>query len=258
MARTKQTPRNRPPGYLQQQAAIAFAARNSAANAGIQPLLPLGKMVAGQDSSSSDDDRKTNDDEQEEAPDDEQEETPDDDDKSDENDDDKDDDDENPVDDANKEDDNDDAAKQTDNNNSTKAVLEIINIDNNNDTGKDGLADGSTDGSKGENAESPKSNTEAGHADEEATGILLEIEDSISESCATLPDGGTTEEAEWKVMSARKILAKLYAKDKEYEAKYKTYMNPTAGMIRPCQVGNKLAAKHNQGELYTKRNEIRK
>jgi hypothetical protein len=240
MARTKQTPRNRPSGFVQQQAAIAFAARNSAANAGIRPLLPLGKMVAGQDSSSSDneqkeaqhDDRKTNDDEQEEAPDDEQEEeTPDDDDKSDENDDDKDDDDENPVDDANEEDD--DAAKQTDDDNSAKAVLEIINIDN-------------------------ESNTEAGHADEEAAGILLEIDDSNSESCATLPDGGTTEEAEWKVMTARKILAKLYAKDKKYEAKYKTYMNPTAGMIRPCQVGNKLAAKRNQGELYTKRNEIRK
>jgi hypothetical protein len=59
-------------------------------------------------------------------------------------------------------------------------------------------------------------------------------------------------------MAAQKILAKLYARDPEYEDKYKKYMNPAAGMIRPCQVGNKLAAKRNQGELYNKRTEIRK
>jgi hypothetical protein len=253
MARTKQTPRNRPPGFLQLQAAKAFAALNSAANAGIRPLQPVAKMVAGQDSSSSndeqeeaqDDTRKSNNNKQEEAPDDNK--------KTDE----KDDDNENPVDDANEDDDNADAAKQTDNNNSANAVLEIINIDINNDTGKDGPADSSTDGSEGGNAKSAKSNTEAGHDDKEAAGSLLENEDSDSDLCATQPDGGTTEEAELKVLAARKILAKLYARDPEYEDKYKRYMNPAAGMIRPCQVGNKLA-KRNQGEMYNKRTEIRK
>jgi hypothetical protein len=55
MARTKQTTQNRPPGLIQLQAAKAFAALNSAANAGIQPREPIAKMDAGQDSSSSDD-----------------------------------------------------------------------------------------------------------------------------------------------------------------------------------------------------------
>jgi hypothetical protein len=59
-------------------------------------------------------------------------------------------------------------------------------------------------------------------------------------------------------MAAQKNLTKLYAKNPEYEVKYKRYMNPAAGMIRPCQVGNKLATKRNQGELYNKCTEIHK
>jgi hypothetical protein len=73
-----------------------------------------------------------------------------------------------------------------------------------------------------------------------------------------MPDGGTSEEAKLKVMAAQKILTKLYTRHPEYEAKYKRYMNPAAGMIRPCQVGNKLAVKRNQGELSDKCTEIRK
>jgi hypothetical protein len=76
--------------------------------------------------------------------------------------------------------------------------------------------------------------------------------------CATIPDGGTSEGAKLKVMAAQKILTKLNPRHPEYAAKYKRYMNPAAGMIRPCQVGNKLAAKRNQGELYNKRTEIHK
>jgi hypothetical protein len=71
VARTKQTPQDRPPGLIQLQAAKAFAALNSAANVGIPPPKPVARMDAGQDISSSDNeqeeaqdnDRKLNNDE---------------------------------------------------------------------------------------------------------------------------------------------------------------------------------------------------
>jgi hypothetical protein len=114
-------------------------------------------MDAGQDSSNSsddkqeeaqDDDWKSNDDKQEEASD------------TNEKPDDKDDNDKNPVDDTNEDDDDAKAAIQTDDN-SANVVLEIINIDINDDTGKVGPTDGSIDDSKGANAKSAESNTKA-------------------------------------------------------------------------------------------------
>jgi hypothetical protein len=175
---------------IQLQAAKAFAALNSAANAGIRPHKPVAKMDAGQDSSSSDNkqeeaqdkDRKSNNNKQEEALDNNK--------KLDK----KNDNNKSLVDDANEDDYNANAAVQTDNN-SADAILKIIDIDISNDTGKVGPTDSSTDDSKGGNAKSAKSKTKAGHDNVEAAESLLEDKDSNSDSCATMPDVGTSEEA---------------------------------------------------------------